>query len=158
MIVKPSKFIPGQSGVIAKRPFKKGEIIFQVRGPMLTKPTQYSFSAGLNKHIDPIKEDGTFDFGHYLNHSCDPNTFIQIIDGVTPYINIVARRNIAGGEELAFDYASLEYETVTKAECKCGASNCRKLISGFKDLPEDTKVKYINEGMIHTYLLKIKRK
>lgn len=157
--VAKSTFLDNQLGVIAKKNLKKGRVLFTVKGPVMTKPTKYSFSVGLHKHIDPIKDNGDFDFGHYLNHSCDPNTFVRIIEKreSLPYIEIVARRDIKAGEELAFDYASLEYETVVSENCKCLTNKCRGVIHGFKNLHDEIIRQYKKEGMIPEYLLKIKR-
>jgi SET domain-containing protein len=115
VIVKASAVLKDQLGVFAKKNFKRGEAIFPVKGPVMTTPTRYSFSLDVDKHIDPVQENGQFDFGHYLNHSCDPNSFIRIVDDPTSgYIDIVARRDIAEDEELNFDYASLEYDTIAR--------------------------------------------
>lgn len=71
--------------------------------------------------------------GYFINHSCDPNTWM--IDAFTH----VARRNIQKGEEVTNDYALMEADEnfVTKWECRCGSPICRKRITG-KDwrLPE----------------------
>ncbi len=58
------------------------------------------------------------------NHSCQPNTAYE-------GLNIVALRPIAKGEELTLDYASfLDEEHMEPFECRCGAPNCRGLITG----------------------------
>lgn len=158
MIVKGSMAVKDQCGVFTKRPFPKGETIFSVRGPVLRTATRYSFSLDVDRHIDPVREDGQFDFGHYLNHSCDPNTFIRIVDErASSYIDIVARRAIAENEELNFDYASLEYETIAQVACECGTRLCRGTIHGFRELPDVVKDSYEHEGMIPTYLLKLRK-
>jgi len=56
----------------------------------------------------------------YLNHSCDPNCEAVPADG---RLWIVARRGIAAGEELTFNYS---YDLVDYREhpCHCGASEC----------------------------------
>ena len=159
-IVEKSTFLEGQFGVIAKRHLEKSEVVFSVKGPIISQPTKYSFSVDLDKHIDPLREDGKFDFGHYLNHSCDPNTIISVINDKEklPFIEVAARRSIKAGEELTFDYSSLEYETVVKVDCKCATALCRGTMHGFKDLPKNMVKKYKKEGMIPAHLLKIKQK
>ncbi len=58
------------------------------------------------------------------NHSCQPNTAYE-------GLNIIALRPIAKGEELTLDYASfLDEEHMEPFECRCGAPNCRGLITG----------------------------
>ena len=156
--VKNSIILAGQLGVITKQEFKKGKILFSVKGPILPRATKYSFSVDLDRHIDPLRDNGSFDFGRYLNHSCDPNTIVRVVDAEKkfPYIEIVARRNIKAGEELAFDYALLEYETVANNDCKCTTALCRGTIHGFKDLPDHIVKKYKAEGLIPKNFVKIK--
>src|SRR5262249_22973515 len=57
------------------------------------------------------------------NHSCQPNTAYRGLD-------IVALRPIAKGEELTLDYASFLDEHMEPFNCRCGAPNCRGLITG----------------------------
>jgi D-alanine-D-alanine ligase len=61
------------------------------------------------------------------NHSCDPNTeFIGL--------NLVARRDIRGGEELTVDYATFYDRHMTPFDCECGSSNCRGRVEGGRGL------------------------
>lgn len=62
----------------------------------------------------------------YINHSCDGNVWHQS-DSL-----LVARRDIAMGEELCYDYALTESdETWILAErCLCGARDCRVRVCG----------------------------
>lgn len=59
----------------------------------------------------------------YSNHSCDPNL------GVRGEITFVAMRDIEPGEELTHDWATTDDDEYSM-ECKCGASNCRKVLTG----------------------------
>jgi hypothetical protein len=64
----------------------------------------------------------------FFNHSCDPNA------GFKGQIFLVAMRDIKIGEEVTFDYAMVLSESIGSAitfemECRCGAANCRKLIT-----------------------------
>jgi hypothetical protein len=76
------------------------------------------------------------DLTNFINHSCDPNVWMQ--DEVT----LVARRDIAVGEELTVDYAMFEgdEEWVGPFECRCGSELCRGRFTGKdwrrKDLQE----------------------
>ncbi|MEI8233320.1 MAG: SET domain-containing protein-lysine N-methyltransferase [Verrucomicrobiota bacterium] len=154
--VRKSLILHRQLGVISKKAFKKDATIFSIQGPVKEEPTKYSFSVGLDEHIEPERNDGSFDFGHYLNHSCNPNTKIKVVryKGRLPYLKVVARRNIKAGEELTFDYASLEYViTLKNVKCQCKDASCRKYMCGFRDLPENFVKKYIKERMIPKHLL-----
>jgi SET domain-containing protein len=59
----------------------------------------------------------------YLNHSCDPNL------GVRGEITFVAMREIRAGEELTHDWAMTDDDDYS-VECQCGASDCRKILTG----------------------------
>ncbi|HEY1708294.1 MAG TPA: SET domain-containing protein [Rhizomicrobium sp.] len=62
-----------------------------------------------------------------LNHSCDANAWL--IDDVT----LVARRDIAAGEEITLDQGTWNFDdaeyTWDKAACGCGARDCRKTLT-----------------------------
>lgn len=63
----------------------------------------------------------------WINHSCAPNCDAVIDDG---RIWIETIRDVAPGEELAYDYAQVLEERHTPAAkkrfpCHCGAANCR---------------------------------
>ena len=79
----------------------------------------------------------------YSNHSCDANL------GVYGNIVFVALRLIVAGEELTHDWCTTDDDTY-EVECKCGASNCRGLLTG-KDwqIPE-LQAKY--SGYFSRYL------
>jgi hypothetical protein len=57
----------------------------------------------------------------YLNHSCEPNMYLRF--GVHR-IDVVARRNVAAGEELTIDYL-INNSGGDSWPCKCGAPRCR---------------------------------
>ena len=59
----------------------------------------------------------------YSNHSCDPNL------GVRDEITFVAMRDIRAGEELTHDWGMTDDDDYS-VECKCGAPNCRKILTG----------------------------
>jgi SET domain-containing protein len=64
----------------------------------------------------------------FINHSCNPNCVTSIVTSADgrKHIVITAKRDIAPGEELFYDY-KLEFEPDEPAiPCLCGASNCRK--------------------------------
>jgi D-alanine-D-alanine ligase len=57
------------------------------------------------------------------NHSCQANTAYK---GLNVYITTT----VAKGEELTLDYSSFLSTDMQPFICKCGASNCRGLITG----------------------------
>lgn len=58
------------------------------------------------------------------NHSCDPNLW-----WAAPY-TLVARRDIAAGEELTNDYATSTGGDEFTMPCGCGSPLCRGLVTG----------------------------
>jgi SET domain-containing protein len=60
----------------------------------------------------------------FINHSCDPNCFSQIVHG---HILYKAKRTIKKGEELTVDYRfDADVEDVP---CSCGSKKCRGTIN-----------------------------
>ena len=59
-----------------------------------------------------------------INHSCAPNCRVEIVRG---RIWIVARRDIAAGEELTFDYG-FKFSEWRHHACICGTTRCAGFI------------------------------
>lgn len=71
----------------------------------------------------------------FSNHSCEPNI------GVQGQIVFVAMRDIRAGEELTHDWAMTDDDTY-RMQCHCGASTCRKIITGHDWRRKDLQEKY----------------
>jgi len=67
----------------------------------------------------------------FANHSCDGNTYVDIIRN---RIWLIAKRDIEKGEEITYDY-SLDADDLLA--CKCGAKYCR----GYMNEADDKRVK-----------------
>lgn len=61
---------------------------------------------------------------HYINHSCEPNSFMKILYG---HIQFYALRDIRPGEEITIDYESTLHSD--KKRCYCGTKTCRGTIN-----------------------------
>ena len=61
---------------------------------------------------------------HYINHSCEPNSFMKILYG---HIQFYALREIRPGEEITIDYESTLHSD--RKRCYCGAKTCRGTIN-----------------------------
>ena len=61
---------------------------------------------------------------HYINHSCDPNAYMQILYG---HVLFFALRDIQAGEEITIDYEQTLLPDSRR--CHCGAGNCRGTIN-----------------------------
>ena len=114
-------------GVYATTSIKKRTIVVEYSGPRLTyaeadaiyqhSPRTYLFGLVDGAHV--IDGDG---IAAFINHSCDPNCEADEIKG---RVIIRAIRDIAAGEELAYDYNLFDGDLGDLALCVCGAKKCR---------------------------------
>lgn len=133
------------AGAFATRPIPAGQRLIEYAGERLT-PAQadarYPDRPGERHHtfLFAIDDDVVIDAAvngneaRWINHSCDPNCDAVIDDG---RIWIESIRDIAPGEELAYDYAYILEERHTPSAkkrfpCSCGAATCRGTILGKK--------------------------
>lgn len=112
-------------GLFAVTPFKAGERIATVEGEILRMAYDARFRLGsrwygIGHHtwIDPFLDNP----GRFVNHSCNPNARV---DGRRA---IVATRAILRGEQVCIDYSLTEEDPEWSMRCRCGASNCRRVI------------------------------
>lgn len=113
--------------LITKRAYAKGETICTIPSDnVVDKPNRYTVQIGRNEHTDVGKLAA-------LNHSCDPNVFLD-----TENMVMVARKDLTKGEELSFFYPSTEWEMAAPFICLCGASNCIHVVAGARFLPLST--------------------
>jgi hypothetical protein len=76
----------------------------------------------------------------YLNHSCDPNSYVQS-KGHWRYL--IALRAIQSGEEITIDY-SINGCGDDTWQCHCGSPRCRHTVFGdFFRLPRELQVEYL---------------
>jgi SET domain-containing protein len=123
-------------GVIASRDIPSGTRIIEYVGERITKSESerrdearaaraasggdgcvYIFE--LNKHHD-LDGHMSWNTARLINHSCDPNCESEKPRG---RIWITARRDIAAGEELTFDYG-FDVENWREHPCRCGSPKC----------------------------------
>ena len=125
--VRPSR-IEGL-GLFAREAIREGEVVATLGGRLIDDAElrrvaqsgrKYN-SAAVGEGINLLlADDEPITRG---NHSCDPNLWLANA------ITLVARRDIAPGEEITSDYATqtaVEWEMV----CRCGSAGCRRIIRG----------------------------
>lgn len=109
-------------GLFAARGFKRGALVIEYTGRLLPngvadrKGGKYLFRVDSQWTIDG---SGRQNLSRYINHSCKPNcqAFIK-----GQRILIYAKRNIAAGEELSYDYGKEYFEEFILPEgCRCAA-------------------------------------
>lgn len=135
----------------AKRDFEIGEIVMKGQGRIINQQTQnYSVQIGLNKHFLPNKWTGK-----YLNHSCNPNTFVKTREDKLP--NLIAMKRIRQGEEITFAYYTSEFVWTKIAHenyvaCRCGEVKCKGKILSYSQLTNAEKKKLNKSGQLSKYL------
>ncbi|CAB3239125.1 unnamed protein product [Arctia plantaginis] len=84
----------------------------------------YMFRLDERRVVDATLSGG---LARYINHSCQPNCVAETVE-VDRHLRIIifAKRRIARGEELAYDYKFDIEDDAHKIMCMCGAPNCRK--------------------------------
>lgn len=76
----------------------------------------------------------------FINHSCDPNTYVKTFYGVR---TVLAMKPIKKDEEITYDYA-INGDNDGTFECHCGSGRCRGLYQGdFFKLPIERQREYL---------------
>ena len=118
-------------GLYAAKNIKNGEKIIEYKGKIITtkeaeENPKYDndkaiYLFNLNKRYDL---DGAFKFNtaRLINHSCNPNCEVDIINNE---IWISSIKKIRKGEELSYDYGfEFDKDDFKDHICKCGSKNC----------------------------------
>lgn len=143
---------PGASGIqghgmFAAAPIGVGEVVAVAGGVVMSEAGFQAYRATVTRwnatqigealHLvdliqTPNERDGS------INHSCDSNLWLA--DEVT----LVARRDIAAGEELTLDYALTTVEPAWALDmpCRCSSPLCRRTITGNDWLLPDLQARY----------------
>ena len=130
------------NGMFATRPIAEGEVVVIIGGTMMNETEFQAFTKTVTRYnaiqiaenthlVDTPTSPGG------MNHSCDANLWMR--DEVT----VVARRDIAAGEELTQDYAL--YTTNPDwilSPCHCGSSLCRHVVTGNDWQRSDVQERY----------------
>ena len=118
-------------GCFATAFFPKGRKIAELTGERVSRVEAARRMRGRERlHICAIDSywgiDGSRggNGSQFINHSCQPNTYMKIIYG---HILFYALRDIHPGEELTLDYVE-SYHPDTK-RCRCKAPGCRGTIN-----------------------------
>jgi hypothetical protein len=91
------------------------------------------------------------DIDDYINHNCNPNCTLHIVGNRAFLYSLHV---ITADTEITFDYSTSSTDTVGewKMECKCGAPNCRKIISGFQYLEPGLQEDYKKRGLVPLFM------
>jgi SET domain len=133
----------GKKGLFALVSIDRNEVLIDLNGEnYFRSPTKRSLQIGENRHVF-----GRGETVGYLNHSCEPNSFLDFSS-----LCVRALRDIQRGEEVKVNYAATEYEMHDSFRCDCGSSACLQMIRGFKFLTRDQQLEL--KPYLAPYLLK----
>ncbi|OWZ19347.1 Histone-lysine N-methyltransferase [Phytophthora megakarya] len=123
-------------GLFLKEPVSEGQMIVEYQGQMICQAVAdererryeeqgigscYMFRLDEKTIIDATR---CGNLARFINHSCDPKAFARIVsvEGGEKKIVIFAKRPIAVGDEVTYDYKfPIEDEAI---RCDCNAPNC----------------------------------
>ncbi|HEU0026169.1 MAG TPA: SET domain-containing protein [Ktedonobacterales bacterium] len=133
VVVRPSGIQGG--GMYAAAPIRAGETVAVAGGVVMTEEQFRAYLATVSRwnatqigealHLVDLIQSPDQSSGS-INHACDSNLWLA--DEVT----MVARRDIAAGEELTLDYAltTVDPAWTLDQSCQCGGPLCRHTITG----------------------------
>tara|TARA_Y100000816_G_C26069410_1_gene562333 strand:+ start:1069 stop:1557 length:489 start_codon:yes stop_codon:yes gene_type:complete len=142
------------SGVFATKKIKKNTKIIEYIGEKITKKEGDKRSANrIKRYLNSSKTGSVYIFelnkkydidgspyynkARYINHSCEPNCEVEIVDDKIWISSIV---DIKKGEELSYDYGyEFDQDDFRDHICKCGSSDCVGFIISSDDWPKYLK-------------------
>lgn len=151
---KVKKSIVHGNGIVATENIKKnikiieyiGEKVSKIKGDKISEEriknylgkknegSVYVFE--LNKKYD-IDGSPLYNKARYINHSCDPNCEVDIINNK---IWIISIKQIKRGDELSYDYGyAFDKDDYIDHVCKCGSKKCIGFIISQDDWPKFKK-------------------
>ena len=123
--------------LVTVRAVGAGEKLFYIDGRERSTPTRFSVQVGRGVHLDQDDARNADDRvarypWRYMNHHCEPSTEIR-----DRYV--IARRDIAGGEDVTFDYNTTEYDLAEPFACRCGSARCVGVVRGARHLTAEQR-------------------
>jgi len=110
--------------VEALREFPRLTRICRVSGHLLPYRSRQTRQLAPGIHVyDPL-------FCALLNHSCDPNVFLDMSE-----LWLWALKDIRKGDRLTMDFAATEDKLQRQFACRCNCPGCRGWITGYDESP-----------------------
>jgi len=129
-----SQVLPGRNHIgrctVAGRRFWPGDYVLKFGGRQISSreidDPNWALTIGKDRYLGPAEKG---DLADEANHSCDPNTRVDVRDEQKGLAVLVAIKLIDPGDEITYDYgATLEPGDTWTMECRCGSPLCRGLI------------------------------
>jgi SET domain-containing protein len=137
-------------GAFALAPIAAGEVVAAFGGWVVTAaqlddfdPDRVSRSIQIHDELYLLATEEP-EPGDLINHSCDPNC------GLLGETVLVAREDVAAGDELTFDYGTCDGSPYDEFDCACGAPRCRGRVTG--DDWRDRELQVRHNGWFSPYL------
>ncbi|MCU1500861.1 MAG: hypothetical protein JWM12_215 [Ilumatobacteraceae bacterium] len=117
-------------GAVCIEPITSGEMVAAFGGRCVTRDEFDLLPVGQQARSVQIEEDLYLaagpepEPGQLINHSCRPTCSLE------GNMVLVARRDIAVGDELTYDYATRSGSDYDEFECQCGDALCRGKVTG----------------------------
>jgi hypothetical protein len=137
-------------GLVATRELDAGARLLEVEGDRVPEEKMRPELQGRyvqvaeNEFIEPSGS-----LVDYLNHACVPNAGFRWRGG-RPVLETL--HPVPAGEEICIDYSTVignDFEM----ECACGATECRKVVRKFGDLPREIWRNYSSLGIVAPHLV-----
>jgi len=138
--VRPSSI--HEMGMFASQSIPEGAIVVRIGGAVMTEEEFRAYTSTVSRYnaVQIGEETHLVDVptaSGGMNHSCDANLWMR------DEAAVVARRDIASGEELTQEYALYTTSpTWTIKPCRCGAPVCRQVITGNDWQRSDVQERY----------------
>lgn len=130
-------------------PIAAGEVIARWTGRIVDAHELATLPARLRANSIQVDDDAylvppRLVAGDHVNHSCEPNA------GLRGDRTLVARVDIAAGDEITYDYATSDGSPYDEFVCRCGSTACRGAVTGEDWRRPDLRARY--RGWFSPYL------
>jgi hypothetical protein len=131
-------------GVFARAPVARGTCLVRCRGWLAASDALnvdwHAMQVGPDLWLCSMGEN----LDDCINHSCDPNAGF-----VTGEPVLFALRDIAAGEQIAWDYSTSIAEEGWTLECLCGAASCRTIVRSWWELPAELRDRLLSVALAY---------
>ncbi len=121
-------------GVFATAPISRGTLLVTCAGWLATSDKLHDDWLAMQVGPDLWLCSNGACLDECINHSCDPNAGFATGEPV-----LFAVREIAAGEQIAWDYSTSIAEMGWTLECLCGSRKCRQVIRSWWELSAEER-------------------